>query len=205
MKVLAISPHTDDIEIWAGGTILQHIRNGDEVRHICFSPSYESIPEEFDKDTTHIEFIKAQAQLGIMNHHMYTFPVRRFSEHRQDILEVMVKENKTFQPDLVITTSELDIHQDHQVIGEESNRAFYGCSIIQYVGRKAVPELNPNMIVLLTDEEWSIKKWAIKCYKSQLSKQDYYTMMEDISKFYGKLYGHSWVEVFKVKKLIRGK
>lgn len=202
MRVLAISPHTDDIEIWAAGMVLQYITNGDEVRHICLSPSYQSIPPEFNREITRVEFIKSQARLGIMNHHMYNFPVRRFSEHRQNILETLVDENEKFKPDLVITTSELDIHQDHQVVGAESLRAFYKCSIIQYVGRKAVPELNPNMIVMLTDEEWETKKRAIQCYKSQLCKQDYYTMMEDISKFYGKLYGHEWVEVFKVKKLI---
>jgi LmbE family N-acetylglucosaminyl deacetylase len=202
MKVLAISPHTDDIEVWASGLVIKHLKNGDEVRHICFSPSYESIPPEFDMDSTKTEFVKAQEKLGIKNFYLFDFPVRRFSDHRQDILEHLVTESKLFKPDIVITSSDVGIHQDHQVIGTESIRAFFNCSIIQYTDRRSISESNPNMFVVIPEDDWKLKKDAIQCYKSQLSKQDYYGMMSAISEFYSKLYGYERMEVFKVKKLI---
>ena len=50
-KILILSPHTDDAELGAGGTILQLINQGCNIRWIVFSTAEESVPKGFTKDS----------------------------------------------------------------------------------------------------------------------------------------------------------
>ena len=63
---------------------------------------------------------------------IYDYPVRRFPELRQDILEEMTTLKRKIDPDLVFVPSLNDIHQDHQVVAAEGLRAFKRHSILGY-------------------------------------------------------------------------
>ena len=54
---------------------------------------------------------------------IFIFPVRRFSETRQDILEELVALRDDYNPQFVFTSHPNDTHQDHSQIGQEARRA----------------------------------------------------------------------------------
>lgn len=50
-KILVLSPHPDDGELGAGGTIARFLEENREVYYIAFSSCEKSIPTELAKDT----------------------------------------------------------------------------------------------------------------------------------------------------------
>ena len=91
-KILVLAPHTDDGEFGCGATIAKYIEEGKDVYYVAFSTCEESVPEGFPKNILEIEVKKATKELGIKPENLIikNYPVRRFSEHRQDILEDLV-------------------------------------------------------------------------------------------------------------------
>lgn len=125
-RLLILSPHTDDGELSAGGTIARAIDTDNEVFYAAFSTCEKSIPECYSHDILKKECLEATQELGIpqSNTRFLNFEVRNFSSFRQQILDEMILIGKDIQPDLVIAPSSFDTHQDHNVIYGESIRAF---------------------------------------------------------------------------------
>src|SRR5437773_4066723 len=133
-RVLVLAPHTDDGEFGAGGTMTRLVEEGADVRYVAFSIATRSLPAGFPPDTLAQEVRAATAELGISpeNLTVHDFDVRTFPEHRQDILELLVKLWEDWRPDAVFQPSLHDIHQDHQVIAAEGLRAFKRTTILGY-------------------------------------------------------------------------
>jgi LmbE family N-acetylglucosaminyl deacetylase len=131
-RILILSPHTDDGELCAGGTIARFVEEKKDVFYVAFSSAEKSVPENYPKDILKVECKKATEILGIpaRNIFLLDYEVRNFSSYRQKILEEIIKFKKDIAPDLVITPSQADIHQDHQVVSTESLRAFKTSSSI---------------------------------------------------------------------------
>jgi LmbE family N-acetylglucosaminyl deacetylase len=168
-KVLALSPHTDDIEFGCGGTLTRLQEQGAEIHTAIFSHCEKSVPAGFPKDVLKKEMYKAADILNIKenNIHTFNFPVREFPKYRQDILENMVELKKEINPELVLTTSTFDVHQDHEVVSRESIRAFRFTTLLGY----EVPWNNlqfPSQVVIeLSDRHIKNKLEAVDCYQSQ--------------------------------------
>lgn len=177
MKMLILSPHTDDAELGCGGSIVKFLDEGHKIYWAVFSTAEESLPEGMPKDTLRNEFCNVIRNLGLKEKNclVYNFQVRSLHQHRQEILEELVKMKDSFDPDMVIGPSVNDLHQDHQVIANEMIRAFKTqSSIICY-------ELPWNHISFMTQLFIKLKKDYIarKCsildeYQSQLMKNKLY-------------------------------
>lgn len=131
-RILALSPHGDDAELGAGGTIARFIEEGREVYHVVFSGCEQSIPEGMPKDLRRIECKNSCKVIGIPSNHLIllNYELRAFPEQRQHILEEMLRLNQELHPDLVLVPSHHDIHQDHRTIHGEAIRAFKKTSSI---------------------------------------------------------------------------
>lgn len=177
LKVLILAPHVDDGEFGCGGTIHRLIREGHTVRYIAFSDCKDSIPVGMDEGTLSREMNAATSILGIENKSLYDFPVRKFNSFRQEILEILVKENNEFQPDIVFSPCTKDIHQDHETLTKEAIRAFKCCTIYGYELPWNLLELPSSAFFTLTEEDVDTKIDAILAYKSQqhrsYSNKDY--------------------------------
>lgn len=169
-KILILSPHTDDGDIGAGGTIVRFVEEQKEIYYVAFSSCEVSVPEGFPEDVLKIECKKATEILGIQpeNVILLDYKVRTFPLNRQEILDDMIELNKQIKPDLVLVPSSNDIHQDHQTVYSESLRAFKKTSSIWGY------EHPWNNLTFTTDifvrlEEKHIKKKieAMNQYKSQ--------------------------------------
>jgi len=176
MKVLILSAHADDGEMASGGYINRFISEGNEVYYAAFSIAEESVPEGFDRDIVEKECRESTKKLGIPedNVFIHKFPVRRFWSQRQDILDILIGLRKDITPDICITPSTTDIHQDHKVVNNESIRAFHrSSSIYGYDFPWNVlytPKL--NLFVELSEENLKRKIDAAQSYRSQLVKDN---------------------------------
>jgi LmbE family N-acetylglucosaminyl deacetylase len=131
-RILVLSPHPDDGEISAGGTIARLAEEGHEIHYVAFSSCEKSLQPGDPVDILKQECHLATGQLGIPAEHLLLldFEVREFPRLRQEILDRMIHIGREVQPDLVITPSSFDTHQDHQVIYHETIRAFKKISSI---------------------------------------------------------------------------
>ncbi|RLC81217.1 MAG: PIG-L family deacetylase [Chloroflexi bacterium] len=171
MKILVLSPHTDDAELGAGGSIARFLEQGDEILWVVFSSAEESLPTGMPSDTLRLEFQQAVADLGLANYRVFDFRVRYLFQERQTILEELVQLRNNYNPDLVLTPSTYDHHQDHQVVSDETVRAFKNCaSIVGYeLPWNHTQFTNPLLIRL--DESHMEKKWQMLTrYHSQVIK-----------------------------------
>jgi len=132
MKVLVLSPHLDDAEISAGATIARFIEEGHSIFYVGFSLADVSLPKTYKKGHLKLECLKATEKLGIFQKNItfLNYETRQFPRDRQQILEDLYKIWSQLHPDLVLTPSSHDTHQDHQTICEESKRVFKTSSTI---------------------------------------------------------------------------
>lgn len=194
---LFIGAHTDDIEAFAGGLLLQ---TKEDKHCIIFSPCGKSIPKGFCKNAT-VKELKCAMEYANTSYTLYDFPVREFPQYRQDILELLIKAKKQYKPDTVYCIN--DSHQDHQTIGEECNRAFRNCSLINF-GNNLNGFVNYNYIVSLTEEEVKRKVEMISFYKSQLSKGQFKEIdLINKMKYHGSLVGLEYAELYNIIRLIQ--
>lgn len=173
--VLILAPHTDDLEISCGGLVSKFIDLGLDVHSISFSSADESLPPGFPKGTLLQENSEAWRRLGGKeeNRTIMNYQVRMFRESRQSILETMVRINKELRPDLVITPSTSDTHQDHEVIAQESFRAFKKTSSIwgfEMPWNQRI--MCSELFVTLSKTHIDKKMFAVDAYKSQFHRKN---------------------------------
>lgn len=204
MKVLLLSPHTDDIELGAGGAITKLLEENCKIIWVVFSTCEDAVPEGSPSDTLKKEFLSVVSNLGIDEYRVYDFENKNFPAYRGKILNQLVQIKKNFDPDLVICPSLADFHQDHKTISEEAVRIFK--KDVKIIGFE-LPWNNlifkPQLFVRLTKKH-ADKKWEIlSLYKSQFIKQRNYFSKEFIygwAKMRGIQCNAEYAEAFEVMR-----
>lgn len=198
MKILALSPHTDDVELGCGGSIARWMREGNSVTVIAFSAGNPETGSNWR------EFFASMDALGALNNGYTEYEARRFGEHRQEILDNMIyRRDRDLPPfDLVLLPSAGDVHQDHVVVREEGIRAFRNSCILAYDG-PSVMQFAPTYYVTLTDYEVMTKQAALYCYKSQSGKRymDEKAIKGNL-RYRGAQIGVEYAEAFEVVRYI---
>ena len=133
-RFLFISAHPDDTELSAGGLVHFLARHGKTVKILILSNPSISLPSGYTNNTLIDEQTAAAAELKIASENLIfmIFPVRRFSETRQDILEELVALRDDYNPQFVFTSHPNDTHQDHSQIGQEARRAFTKTNLLYF-------------------------------------------------------------------------
>lgn len=202
-NILVLAPHTDDGELGCGALLAKHIARGSRVTYVAFSTCAQSLPEGLAPDTLEKECRAATQALGIQDIIFFDFEVRRLPERRQEILEELVKLNRTLKPQTVLLPACNDVHQDHQVIHSEGMRAFKNCTILGYELPWNNTRFEPNYFEALTEEDLERKQSALKQYRSQ-SHRSYMSdeFIRSLAVVRGIQSGCALAEAFEAYKLI---
>ena len=204
-KILILAPHTDDGELGCGGSIAKLCAQQKEVYYAAFSICRKSLPAGFPPDTLEKECKTAVTALGmnVNNLLFFDFEVREFGDKRQQILEELIKLNRSIQPDLVFVPSASDIHQDHQVIHAESLRAFKHCSLLGYELPWNQSQFQTQLFVQLDESGIEKKINALKAYQSQ-SQRNYMqeNFIRSLATVRGVQCNATYAEAFEVYRLI---
>lgn len=98
------------------------------------------------------------------------FETRKFPEQRQDILEYLLRIRKEYKPDLVLAHTRSDIHQDHNVVTEESLRAYRGTTVLGFDVVRSSYGFFPHFLVGVSEEDVDAKLAALGEYKTYHDK-----------------------------------
>jgi len=205
MNILVLAPHTDDGELGCGASIAKFTQKGFNVYYVAFSICEDSVPEGFPKNILEKEVKKATKILGIKEKNLIIkrYPVRKFPEHRQDILEDMIIIKDELKPDIVFMPSSFDVHQDHMTIFQEGRRAFKNQSILGYEFMWNNFSFNSTCSIVVNKKHIQAKIRAIKEYESQSHK--FYSMEKmvlGLANFRGLQISKEYVEAFEVIRWI---
>jgi LmbE family N-acetylglucosaminyl deacetylase len=167
--VLLLAPHTDDAELGSGATIARLIREGTEVHIVAFSAAEESVPDHLPPDINRADALVAAQSLAVpeANVRVLEFPVRRFPEMRQPILDQMIRLRSRLDPDVVIGPCSSDRHQDHQTIHVEMLRAFAHRTLLGYELPWNCTNFEASAHVEVTEDDVAAKVKALMSYRSQ--------------------------------------
>jgi LmbE family N-acetylglucosaminyl deacetylase len=204
-RVLVLAPHTDDGEFGCGGTIARLIEEGSDVHYAALSIAEDSVPAGLPRDVLADEVVKATHELALDARHLVVerFPVRRFPEFRQQILELLVGLNRRIEPDLVFLPSSTDTHQDHQVVAQEGFRAFKKTTILGYEVPWNNLTFSTNAFFFLDSRHMDAKLRALRCYVSQLGRE--YVdeqFIRSLARTRGVQIGAEYAECFEVSRLV---
>lgn len=209
--LLTVSAHADDAHVALGGTIRRFLdEEMYDIHYVGFSIAEESVPKGFPKNVVMKECRDGLASLGVdkNNIRIFKFPVRRMQDHRQEILEELVKIKNELQPAIVFIPSTEDIHQDHIVVCHESIRAFRRTSSLYgydfpwnvLLGEKL------NLFIELKKSHLDAKIDSLSFYESQIAKKNNCLKREYIKSLAierGNRIGVRYAEAFEVIRDIK--
>ena len=155
-RILAVGAHPDDIEL--GCTCLLY--SGTERRMVVLSSGEQGGPDVDRRRETSDSASLLGAELF-----MYSLPDTQIDS----IQESQVKD---FQPDIILTMSRADVHQDHQAIHHGTKIAVrdIACTVLCYISPSSAMDFRPNWFLPITKEELDIKLKALSCHHSQRSR-----------------------------------
>ncbi len=199
-NVLLISAHPDDAEIGAGGTIAFLSNRGAEIDHLVFSRCTKSLPDGYTVEGLLDECRAADKKLGIRNTKILDYPVRRFNEYRQEILDILWQKRQE-NYDLILCHWPNDTHQDHQQLANEVVRAWKRAvpTILFYEIPANCLGFAPNYFFILSEEEVETKLAALNEYQSQIVRTPEYFSLDKfraVLTHTGMLVGEKYAEGF---------
>jgi LmbE family N-acetylglucosaminyl deacetylase len=166
-RLLCLGAHSDDIEIGAGATILRILReNPDvEVTWVVFSGNEQRHQEA--RNSAEL-FLNHAATKSLILH---GFKDAWFPSQMTEIKQAF-EPLKILEPDLVLTHTREDRHQDHRVINELTWNAFRSHQIWEYEIPKWDGDLGtPNLYVPVDPEDVDTKIAALmSAFGTQRSK-----------------------------------
>jgi len=197
--ILAVGAHPDDIELGCGGTLCQATRNGARVIVIYLTKGELS----GDAEVRVKESIEAFSILGVKEVHFGDFPDAEIPNSRKTI-DFLEQFQIKYTPDIVLTHTTHDIHQDHRQVGWLCISAFRNVpKILAY----ETPRVNPSTYspTYFVDISNCVKeKWeALKCHASQKAKRYLtYEAMINLASFRGSQVNLADAEAFEVVKYV---
>lgn len=205
-KILIISAHADDMEFGCGATVNKLSDNGVEIFSLVLSLNQKGLSSSFDAQSIKKEVVSSSEILGIKKENVFieNFENRVFSRDRQKILDVLCDFYRKLKPDLVITTSMDDMHQDHGVAAKESFRAFKQCNILSYGFDWNRIKNHVNMYSVVSEKNIKNKIKALEQYKSQQAGRNYFSpdYIRSLALVRGTEIKEEFAETFEVIRLI---
>jgi LmbE family N-acetylglucosaminyl deacetylase len=168
LKILCVGSHSDDIEIGCGGTILSLLeQNPDSVVHwVVFSATGIRRKEALQSAEL---FAGSHLKEPILK----TFQDGFMPYCGAEVKSVFENDLKGLSPDLILTHSGRDAHQDHRLISELTWNTFRDHLILEYEIPKYDGDLaQPSVFVPLTAEVCDRKlSYLMEAFKSQQTKR----------------------------------
>ncbi len=168
LTILLVGAHCDDIEIGCGGAVLRLALRYPTARFVWVTLSSDS-ERAAETRAAAMRFLATVLD-----------PIIRIEEFRgsyfphcgpalKDYFETL----KSFNPDLILTHSRHDLHQDHRVTNELTWNTFRDHTILEYEIPKFDGDLGvPNVFVPLTRAEMNRKcDILLDCFPSQIKRQ----------------------------------
>jgi bacillithiol biosynthesis deacetylase BshB1 len=219
IDILVFGAHADDIELSAGGTVIQAVKRGQRVGLVDLTRG-----EMGTRGTPEIrsrEADGAREAMGALFRHTLDFGDGNLRTGRDEELAIMELVRR-YRPELVIAPYPDDRHPDHTRAGKLVTEASF------YAGLRKIesdfPAHRPHSVVYYAlnyliqpafvvdvTHVWEQKKKAIACYASQfynpnspepqtvIAQKSFLDRIEGMARHYGSLVGAEFGEAFASK------
>ncbi|MDG4830015.1 PIG-L family deacetylase [Solwaraspora sp. WMMD1047] len=179
--------HADDAELWAGGTLARHARDGWEITIV--TPRHDETRDD-----------EAEAGATVLGAQL-----RQLDYLTIEAIQTVLKES---QPAVVITHPTDDIHPEHQhaahavlaaipeiVISAGRPQRLYTSDGYNNLNRLGHPLYLPAIIDIT--ETFEIKMRALRCHRSQPINEHFGPMTEALGRLHGQRIGVRHAEAFR--------
>lgn len=153
--ILGIGAHYDDIEMGCGGTLIQHVKNGDRVIVAITSSDdpYAGDPKLRGKEQKASNDITGFESILFKN---------------SDPINKIIGKLDLIKPDIIFSMYNKDTHQDHRRANEIGNSVGRKKNITTYTyDSGSAYEFYPNIFNLISFDD---KEKLIQCFKSQIER-----------------------------------
>lgn len=197
-KILAIGAHPDDVEFGCGGTLIKHVKNGDDVYLVLGSLGEKSGNEVLRKK----EALMSANLMGAKKTYFLNLK-DTFIMHDGITVNSLDRCLKKVNPKLVYVHSPKDYHQDHGNIAKSTLSAsrYMEAGILFYESPSATIEFRPAAYSDISDT-FKDKLKCLEKFDSQNNKE--YMEKEAIiglAKTRGNTIGVKYAEAFEVARL----
>lgn len=200
-NILVISPHFDDEVIGCGGTLIKHVRAGDQVSVIYLTDGTNGTPDITDKHEgariRKAESIHATRILGITDLHFLN-EIEGQTKSNPETVPALATLLKKIKPDVVYIPWFGENHSDHIKANNIFMRVWqqepFVCTVCAYEVWTPLP---PTSIVNIGDV-FDLKMKALECFTSQLKHNDYRRTVRGLNMYNTRycLNGESYAEAF---------
>lgn len=186
-KVMAIGAHPDDIEFGCGGTLMRHVKAGDDVVYVCMTNTESKSGTTGDVLRTHNQLLEevkcATDKLGVSNLEFLDFKDLHVPFSFKSVSE-LDKIIQRYKVDTIYTHWAGDSNQDHIATFKSTMAAArYVRNVYCYeqipIPRQSENPMNINYFVDI-DTTFDQKIVSAECHKSQFEK--YKQVGFDVSK-----------------------
>ena len=219
-KIIVISAHPDDETLGAGGTLLRHARQGDEIYWLIITNIFTSNGFSESKVAERQEEIKLVAEkFGFKKTFNLNYPTMSLSG--SELVTMIPQISSVFsevEPEIIYTLNRSDAHSDHRVIFDatmactKSFRYPYIKRVLMYEcisETEFAPALTekvfiPNYFVDVSDY-LDEKLEIMKVFASELQPHPFPRSLENIkalAHFRGASVGVNYAEAFQLLKYI---
>jgi LmbE family N-acetylglucosaminyl deacetylase len=167
-RLLCVGAHSDDIEIGAGATVLRIVRENPDIEVAwCVLSGSDIRHDEARRGADQVLGPRVARSIVLKD-----FADSRFPEHREKIKEFFEQHLKSTDPDLILTHTRADAHQDHRIVNELTWNTFRSHQIWEYEIPKWDGDLmQPNLYVPLDPEDVAQKIAVLRdVFSSQRNK-----------------------------------
>lgn len=215
-KILAVQPHPDDLELFAGGTLAKMAEKGIEITYITvtnggYGTYDKSVSPDILTNIRKIEAKSASNLLGITEHIFLNYNDSDEINHKilRNQLIPLIRSNKPdgiFLPDPWLP---YEAHQGHVITGLAGAEASIFSSLPHLEPTTPVHDLKfivfyathrPNTYIDISSY-WERKLGALKCHKSQFNEDVFSLLSQYLSlkaSEYGAFLDVEKAEAFKV-------
>lgn len=164
-RVLAIGAHPDDLELACGGTLARLVDQGHDVRAMVMSRGGVG----GDSQARVGEAELGALRMGIDRLSVHDFPDTNLALTGREMTLAVEREIEATRPDIIMTHSSHDQHQDHQAVHQAVLRAARKHhSIICFESPSVTSEFVPT-VFFDVDEYVAIKQGAVAAHQDQLA------------------------------------
>ena len=201
-NILAVGAHPDDIEFGCFGFLYKQRKLGSEIS--AFIATLGSKGDPTSGTTRKIESTSA-LELLRPKHLQFREQAGMGAADFDEVLELLFNCIQFIKPDLILTLSPHDTHQEHRLLHDVTLAAARrsAASIMNYSILSNTLQFTPSVFVDVQNE-FPLKREALQFHKSQAGK--YYLSNEYLeishSHNYASLHGIRYCETFEVVRLL---
>lgn len=186
MKILVVSPHTDDETLGAGGTLLKYANTGNEIYWLNVTNAKEEYGYTKEEEKLGKEQVARVANLyGVKEYIDLKLEPAGLDKYRTaELVRMFAETIKEIEPQVVIIPYKNDVHTDHRIVFEtmySCTKAFRYSSIQKVLCMEIISETDyavsdegfvPNYYVDISD--YIDKKIDImKVYESEIKESPF--------------------------------